>query len=1175
MQLTAIVCPRFCASNHQPERQPLLWLRLVKKTSRAMKLTAVLLTLFCIQLSAKSVSQYVSFSGKNIALENVFQSIEKQTGYFMIYEPALLKNLKKVNVRANRVPLKTFMDELLRSQPLTYFFQNTTIVIQQKPDPAASVPDPNAPDPPPVMTLEGRVTDEQGRPIEGVSVKNLRSGNGIATDALGSFRIEAEINDILEFSFVGYETHSFKVSSAQSIAVTLKIKVSELTDAVVVGYTSQRKKDITGAVAVVDMTALKSVPAGSAEQALQGQASGVTIISSGVPGAQSNVFIRGVSSFGNTDPLVIVDGIQASLNDISAEDIESMQVLKDAGSASIYGVRGSNGVIVITTKKGRSGQATINYSGYYGVQLPLHANPFNLLNPTDFARLLKEVNPTTRLFANGVPDYMYAGPSGSGVAKAGDPEVDPSRYNLTVGRPSNSYIIQKANKEGTDWYRETFKAAPMQSHVVTASGGSEKSTYLFSLGYLDQQGTLIETHLKRYSARINTQFNVKNNIRIGENAYVFYKDNPAFDLSDPSGGNPISMTYRIYSVIPVYDIKGNYGGTFGGPELGNARSPVAVQKRKANDKNDYWDVVGNVYGEIDFLRHFTARTSFGGSIDHQYFLAFRPTPYNDAEGNTAANRLTESSVYNTNTIWTNTISYSNQFGKHNLKVLAGSEAIRNYGRSVGGAATTFFSEDPNYLYLSNGTDAITNFSNGYTNTLFSLLSRADYSYNDKYLLAVTVRRDGSSVFGADKRYGVFPSVSAGWRVSEENFMKQADWVTDLKVRASYGVLGSQNNVSPSNAFTLFGASRTASYYDIGGSTNSSLQGFYQITNGNPGTGWEENIVTNYGLDATLFNALDFSIDIYKKSINGLLFALPLPATTGGAEAPVVNIGDIQNKGVDIALGYRGAISNDLQFSAKANITAYKNLVKNIPGTGYFDIVSSRYGSLVRNQTGQEVSSFFGYEVIGLFKDDADVAASPTQNQAAPGRFKYRDTNGDKQITPEDRTFFGTPNPDFTYGLNLGLTYKNFDLSAIFYGSQGNEALNTTRWYTDFFGSFPAQKSARLLDAWTPTNTGSGIPKVEAASSFSTNGVPNSYYMEDGSFVRLKSLVLGYNVTPSFLRRIKANKMRVYIQAVNLFTITKYTGLDPELTGDAASFGIDFGNFPNGQRSFMAGVNLSF
>ncbi len=1034
------------------------------------------------------------------------------------------------------------------------------------------------------ITVSGTVTtSSEGPGFPGVNVLVKGTSTGTVTDVNGKYSLNVPDEDnILVFSSIGYITQEVAVNGRAVIDIALEEDVRSLDEIVVVGYSTQEKKDITGSVAVVNTEALKSIPTGSAEQALQGQVSGVTVISSGAPGGRNDIFIRGVTSFGNTQPLIIVDGVQVQdgLNDININDIASMQVLKDAGAAAIYGVRGSNGVIVVTTKKGKSGAPTISYDAYYGVQTPPKGNVFDLLNSQDYATLFKQVNPGTVLYANGLPDFTFAGPGIAGTAMAGDPAVDPAKYNFDAANPDNDYLIQQVNKAGTDWFHEIFKNAPMQSHNLTASGGTDKSNYLFSLGYLNQQGTLIETFLKRYSARINTQFNLHKNIRIGQNAYLYYKQNPGF--SNQSEGNAISVSYRILPIIPVRDIKGNYGGTWLGPDLGTTSNPVAIQERTRNDRNNFWNVTGNVFAEVDILNHLTARTSFGGVLDSRYYYNFNFNRYNDKEGHAGDNGYNENAQYNSSYTWTNTLNYSNTFGQHTVQLLAGSEAINNAGRTLGGAANNFFSTDPDYLVLNNGTSNVTNYSRAYENTLFSLFSRLDYSYDDKYLLAATIRRDGSSVFGSDKRYGLFPSFSLGWRVSGEDFMSNISFLNDLKLRGSYGILGSQTNVSAANAFTLFNSGFGTSYYAITGSGNTQ-QGFFQSRNGNPNTGWEEDVITNVGFDATVLDyKLDVSVEWYKKSINGLLFPLLLPATAGGAEPPTINVGDIQNKGWDVSASYRGSINTDLQYRVGANITTYKNLVVKIPDPGYFDVSGSRIGNLVRNQVDHPVGSFFGYEVVGLFRDEADVSASPPQTDAAPGRFKYRDVNGDNEITPDDRTFFGDPNPNFTYGLNLGINYKGFDFSSIFYGSQGNDAINFVRYYTNFFGTSEGKgKSNVLKKAWTPENPDATTPVAEYASTFSTNGAFNSYFMEDGSFLKLRSLILGYTINPDVLQRYGVSKFRVYLQAANLFTITQYTGLDPELTGSldgsqsSAAFGIDYGNYPNNQKNFLFGVNLIF
>ncbi len=635
-------------------------------------------------------------------------------------------------------------------------------------------------------------------------------------------------------------------------------------------------------------------------------------------------------------------------------------------------------------------------------------------------------------------------------------------------------------------------------------------------------------------------------------------------------------------VIPVYDIMGNFGGTGVGPEGGTTPQPVATQQRSKDNRSHSWDFTGNVFAEVDFLRRFTARTSFGGSVGNNYGYTLGIVGYNDREGFDGYNTYSVSSSYNSSYTWTNTLTYINVLGKNNIKVLIGSEAIKGGGRSLSGSAGTFFSMDPNYLVLGNGTTNISTGSGISSNALFSIFSRLDYSYNEKYLLGATVRRDGSSVFGADKRYGIFPSFSLGWRLSNEPFMKNITALNDLKLRGSYGILGSQANINPANAFTLFGSSFGASYYLMSGTGNNTTQGFYASQNGNPSTGWEQNVITNLGVDASILgNKLMFSGEWYKKSINGLLFPQPLPATTGGASAPTINIGDIQNTGWDFSLTYRGSIKTEFNYNVTATFSTYKNEVVNIPG-GYFDVKSSRIGNLVRIQQGQPVGTFFGYEVIGIFKDDAEVSSSPAQTAAAPGRFRYRDVNGDNEITSADRTFYGNPNPDFTYGLNISATYKNFDFSSVFYGSQGNDDMNFVRYYTDFMSTSEGKgRSNVLLNAWTPTNTNTTVAQLDYAPNFSTNSVPNSYYLEDGSFFKCRSMVLGYSLDQSLLQKFGINKLRVYVQGANLFTLTKYTGLDPELGGtiggtqSSTSFGIDLGNYPGNQREWLFGISLTF
>jgi len=1146
-----------------------------------MKLTlCVILFSFLGAMASESYSQTtkLSLDLKNSKVRDALGAIENQSEFFFLYSEKLIDVDREVNIEVKGSTIDKILDKIFEGTNVIYTVKGRQIVL--------TTPEANT-----IVEMSsvgqqqkkvtGKVTDSTGASLPGVSVVLKGTTSGVITDNSGNYSLSnIPENATLQFSFVGMKIQELKVGNQTSINIILSEEAIGLEEVVAIGYGTQKKKDLTGSVAVVDINALKSIPSGSADQALQGQASGVVVISSGAPGGTNNIFIRGVSSFGDTQPLVIVDGVQSSLHDINANDAESIQVLKDAGAAAIYGVRGSNGVIIVTTKKGKSGAPKISYDAYFGVQVPPSGNVLDVASPEAYATFVKKMNPDSQLFPNGLlPDYLYGGPGIKGIGNEGDPAIDESKYVFDAANPAKDYLIQRVNKKGTDWFHQIFKPATTQSHNLTMSGGTDKSNYLFSLGYLNQEGTLIETYLKRYSARINTEFKIKNNIRVGENVYFFYKENPA--IINQNQDNAIFFAYTMPTFIPVNDIKGNYGGTWAGPgELGNRWNPVALLKNTGANKNKTWDIVGNVYAEVDFLKHFIARTSFGGTIDNQYNFNFTPNRYQDLEQHNLINRYNENSLYNSSWIWTNTVNYNRVFEKHNIKILAGSEAINNYGRGVGGQADGFFSSDPNYLILNNGTSNVSNYSNAYANTLYSLFARIDYSFNDRYILGATLRRDGSSKFGSEKRFGVFPSISAGWRISGENFMKEISWINDLKIRGSWGILGSQNNVPTANAFSLFNSGYGTSYYGISGSGTTS-QGFYQSNIGNLNTGWEEDMITNVGFDATLLNnKLSISVEWYSKGINGLLFREPLPATAGGATAPIINIGNVSNKGLDISAIYHGKINNDFQFEVGMNISSYKNLVVKIPDPKYFDV------GLVRNQEGHPVSSFFGYEVLGFFKDNSDVAASPKQQDAAPGRFKYKDqltvdTNSDGIpdeadgiISTADRTFIGNPNPEFNYGLNLNARYKNFDFSMIMYGSQGNDVYNSLRSTITHWNGFPQALSNDLvLNSWTPENQNAKAPIAENSSNFSNGG--GSFYVEDGSFLKCRTMMLGYTIMPAVLERLGFSKFRVYVQAANLFMITKYSGIDPELQGSSQAFGIDNANYPNNFKNFNIGVNLSF
>ncbi|MBL4678770.1 MAG: TonB-dependent receptor [Mucilaginibacter sp.] len=1053
----------------------------------------------------------------------------------------------------------------------------------------------------------GKVTGSDDKlPVVGASVLLKGTTIGTQTDVNGNFSISVKAGDVLVVTYLGYTTQEVTVGQSDVVNVVLKSANNTLNEVVVTGYTAQRKKDISGSVTTVNIAAAKSVPTVSAESMLQGQAAGVNVVTQGSPGAGAQVSIRGISNFGNSSPLYVVDGLQTgSISNLNPNDIESISVLKDAGAAAIYGVSGGNGVVVVTTKKGKQGKATISYDAYYGTTQPLSGNVFNLLNADQFQTLVAKVDPDNDLMkGNGGKIYDYGYQSGAGAkgvfnqAQAGN--FLPN-YHLDAD-PAKDYLIQKfVTGKGTDWFHEIFKAAPIQQHSISASAASDKSSYFLSFGYTNQQGTLINTFFKRYQARINTTFNVKDHIRLGENISVNYNTSPnggggLGNGGNQNEGNPISETYRTLPIIPVYDIAGNLGGTYAGPAaLGNALNPVGIQQRQLTTHTNEYGIQGTVFAEADFLKHFTARTAYSADIYNRYYYNIGYRQYDSGEAHGGNNSYNEGALYATLFNWSNTISYKQVFGKHSISLLGGFEQRGFTGRNLNATAKNLFSLDPFYANITNGqagqTTANSSFgaNNNSLNRVMSFFGRLDYTYADKYILGATIRRDGSSLFATGQKWGTFPAVSLAWRVSQEEFLKGNQWLNDLKIRGSYGSLGYNANVGVNSAYAAFGGGPGSSSYPIDGSSSAVIPGYFQNSLGNNRTTWETDKVLNLGFDATFLNHFDVTVEYYKKTISDLLVNVPLPGTVGGSDAaiPAVNFGTVVNKGFDITANYRGN-AGAFTYSLGANVTTINNKITELGAP--FPTTGIRNGNVVYNQVGGTIGQFYGYKVLGYWNNQAEIDALNAQQKpdlfgstpvyqtdAAPGRFRYADVNGDGRITDADRTKIGNPLPDFTYGVNLNLGYKAFDFSAVFYGSHGNDIYNSIKYWTNFYGSQTGNKSLDLLNnSWTPGNTNAKTPLLEKTTNFSTADAISSYYVESGSFLKLRSVIVGYTFEPAMLKKVGIDRLRAYVQGNNLFTATKYSGLDPELQSvDRNSPGIDLGNYPNNERRFIFGVSLGF
>ena len=1034
--------------------------------------------------------------------------------------------------------------------------------------------------------VKGKIINQATQePIAGATIKIVGKTSSTSSDVSGNFEIDAQPNDVLEITYVGFVSTRFTVTStSQPVTISLSEDSSDLETVVVTGYGTQRKKDLTGAVAVVNVTELKSQPAGSAVEALQGRATGVQIVNDGAPGSTPQIRIRGYSTINNNEPLYIIDGIpfEGKLSWLNQNDIESMQVLKDASAASIYGARANNGVVIITTKSGKEGKTNITLDAYAGAGVPNKGAFPKMLTPQQVLDFDNKFNGTNLQ----LQDYLLAGSKTNWDITPAD--VDMSKYNYNAKDRSTFYQITKANKEGTNWFDELSQTAPIQSYQLAANGGNETSQYAFSGGYLDQKGSLIHTGFRRYNVRTNTQFNAfEKKLRFGENLSYAYTEgygmgvNPNTAGGYQGEGSVLGFAYRIQNIIPVYDEGGNFAGSFG-KDLGNGQNPVAMAYRAKDNMNRSNFFFGNAFAEYDFIPGLTLRTNFGLRYENYNGVSYNyPNPeFSEGSFN---NGMSEYQGFTTEWTWTNTLNYKPNLGEdHSLNIMVGTEAIKNRNRGIDGSRNGYFiMSSLDYLYLNSGSSNFNNNGSGSIGSMFSLMGKADYAFKDRYLLSLILRRDGSSNFGEKNLYGVFPGISGAWRISQEEFAKDAEWLTDLKLRAGYGVTGNQR-IPGFQFLNRYLASLTQSSYPI---NNGVINGIWQNFYANPDIKWEQVKSLNVGLDFTVLNGdFDGSIDWFNKKTTDMLFRVPLPAAaTGRAGVPYRNIGDMSNKGFEFSLGYHYGYRQEKPFTLDlaANFSMYKNNVVALSP----EVTQVNYGAFRSMETsilqkGQPFGSFYGYQVAGIYQSVEDVANSPSYEKARPGGLKYADLNNNGEIDPGDRTIIGNPHPDFVYSFNINAAYKNFDVLLYFYGSQGNDIYEATRYFTDF-GVFRGQKSTRLLDAWSETNTGSNIPSLanpnDEPSAFEY--ATSSYYVQDGSFLKLKNFQIGYNLPTQklFGENTTFSRFRLYLGVTNLFTITKYEGLDPEVSAtpsDYPALGVDFGVYPQA-RQYTFGLNLGF
>ncbi len=1056
------------------------------------------------------------------------------------------------------------------------------------------------------VDVRGKVTDDKGLPLPGVSV-NVKgtTGQGTTTGIDGTYRINTTAaNGTLVFTYVGFTSQEKDFSGATTINVVLAESAQALNEVVVTGYATEQKKDILGSVSIVNTKDLLSAPTGNVTSQLQGRSPGVTVSGDGSLGGSAKVRVRGFGSFAGSEPLYVIDGVPVSANTATAgssaanttsaidnlnpNDIESVQVLKDAAAASIYGARAANGVVIITTKQGKSGAAKITVDSYYGTNYVSKSSFPNVLNAAEFGQLYwKELQGAFE--SSGNPAYTVGGASwkhdqyGSGATpvtpeyilvrnnganlggaalealKITNPAqfaalVDPAGYSL-----STHQIVKSAD---TKWFEEIYNPAPVKSLQVGASGGSENGNYSLSLNTFNQQNTAAVTNLfDRYTVRANSTFKVKKSIRMGENVQLAYA-NTKGDGS-PGGAGP-QVAWLLSPLIPVYDIMGNPASS-AAPQLVSTNAPgrnqVTESWRNRFDNNANYGIFGNAFGEVDLLKGLTARSSFGIDYSSRRIKDITPVTYEHAE-NTTANSILYNSNFSNTWTFSNTLNYSTTLAeKHALKFLVGSESIKTYAEDLSATRlglSPVLESNPNAQVINAGQGTQSNSGTFRRNTLFSLFTRLDYSFDDKYLFNATLRRDESSRFGKNNRAGYFPAAAIGWRVSGENFMKDVSWISDLKLRASYGVIGNQSGLSNENQYYVYSAD-IGQGYPITGSNTAKADSYTLSRVGNPNAKWEENRTTNIGLDASLFDrSVDFTIEVYNKQTKDLLVQNQAPGTGTLATQPFINAGDMTNKGVDIGLTKRGNIIDGFRYEVGLSFSKYKNNVTRVLDNPLATIAGAGTrlnGSPSLTSVGHPIGAFYGYQLDGFFNSQAEVTAynakynpSGTTTPWIPpavGRWKISDVNGDGVINANDRTFIGSPHPDFQSGMNLTLGYKNFDFSGFLFWNKGGQIFNLSRYNTDF-NTFQFNRSSRMLyESWTPELGNSAkLPKLDLLDTYSNINVTN-YYVEDASYLRLKTLQLGYTLPKSLVSKVKLDRMRVYVQAQNLFTVTKATVLDPD------------------------------
>jgi len=994
--------------------------------------------------------------------------------------------------------------------------------------------------------ITGTVVDPEGEPIIGATIMEKGTSNGVITDIDGNFKMKVAAGTTLVISYIGFNTQ--ELPAQNGMQVTMKEDATELAEVVVVGYTTQRKADLTGAISTVSIDEIAKQNENNPMKALQGRVPGMNIAADGNPSGAATVRIRGIGTLNDNDPLYIIDGVptKAGMHELNGNDIESIQVLKDAASASIYGSRAANGVIIITTKKGKDGKVKVNFDG--SVAASFYTNKIETMNASQWGRAFWQAN---------VNDGLN--PNNNNLGYNYDWTYNAQGYPVLNRMTMDMFLDENASVRAgdTDWFKEITRTGVVQQYNLSVSNGNERGNAFLSVGYYDNKGTIKDSYFNRLSARANADYKLLDGIiAIGENFTI----NRTKGVDAPGG--VLEHALEFNPNFPIYAENGKYAQALGA--YSERENPLSMIENSKDNEYTQWRSFGDIHLSITPFKNFMVRTTLG--MDYtQKEQRFFTYPIANGKVMRTESAVESKQEHTMRWMWNAIATYNIAIGKHRADVMAGTEINRMDYKMSSAKRYELAILNTDYMWPSAGAgrQLAEGFGEGFS--LVSFFGKANYTYDDKYLASFTIRRDGSSRFGSNNQYGTFPSFSAGWRISEEKFMeKTKSWLDNLKLRYSWGQTGNQE-ISNTARYTLYksvvstglwNSSQAGSSYDIAGRNGGYdlANGYVRSQRGNEDIKWETSTQHNIGVDFSLLRGDIYgSFDWFNKKTTDILLFMDGIAAMGEGNGQWINAGEVKNNGWELSLGYRHHLSNGFSWDINGNISRYNNKVTKLPETV---AASGRYGGNSKlTVIGHPMYSQVGFIADGIFKSQEEIDNHAIQEGAALGRIRYKDLNGDGVITEDDQDWIYDPTPDFTWGLNIYLQYKDFDLTMFWQGVQGVDVdCRGFKSQTDFWANSNINvpylnKGVRVLDAWSPLNPGSDIPAL-TTSDTNREGRISTYYIENGSYVKLRTIQLGYNLPKSFTDKLRLDRIRLYASAQNLLTIksSKFTGADPENPG---------------------------